>query len=262
MGTIVGSGDYTYRVDEGWGKLPPGWAFGDVAAVGTDARDNVYVFNRSEHPMVVFDREGNFLRSWGEGVFPRAHGVHMGPDDTIYCTDDGDHTMRKCTLEGKVLLQIGIAGQPAPHMSGAPFHRCTHTACAPNGDFYVADGYVNTRIVKFDKDGKYLDEWSIGAAPADIHLVYMDGSSMLWAFDRNSSKMLKYDLSGHFLYSWGAWGNFPGGFWGTHGMHVDSEGNFYVAEVDNGGAQKFKPRAGANPAMLLTKPAAPAGGTR
>ena len=68
MGTIVGSGDYTYRVEEGWGKLPPGWAFGDVAAVGTDARDNVYVFNRSAHPMVVFDRAGNFLRSWGEGI--------------------------------------------------------------------------------------------------------------------------------------------------------------------------------------------------
>ena len=95
MGTIVGSGEYTYRVEEGWGKLPPGWAFGDVAAVGTDAKDNVYVFNRGEHPMVVFDREGNFLRSWGEGIFPRAHGVHMGPDDTIYLTDDGDHTVQE-----------------------------------------------------------------------------------------------------------------------------------------------------------------------
>jgi glucose/arabinose dehydrogenase len=92
MTTIIGQGDFKYQVAEGWGKLPAGWKFGDVAAVGIDSKDRVYAFNRGEHPMVVFDREGNFLNSWGEGVFKRAHGVQMGPDDTIYLTDDGDHT--------------------------------------------------------------------------------------------------------------------------------------------------------------------------
>ena len=97
----------------------------------------------------------------------------------------------------------------------------------------------NRRIQVFDDNGKYLDSWSVGKPPADIHLIYMDGSRMLWAFDRASSKMIKYDLNGNLQYTWGMWGRFPGGFWGVHGMHVDSEGNFYVAEVDNGGAQKF-----------------------
>ncbi len=96
----LGSGRFTYEVAEGWGKLPEGWGFKEVAAVGTDARGNVYAFNRGEHPMIVFDKDGNFLRSWGEGIFPRAHGVTMGPDDTIFCTDDGDHTVRHCTLDG------------------------------------------------------------------------------------------------------------------------------------------------------------------
>ena len=111
-------------------------------------------------------------------------------------------------------------------------------------------------------NGKPLDSWSVGKAPADIHLIYMDGSRMLWAFDRASSKMIKYDLEGNLQYTFGMWGPIPGGFWGVHGMHVDSQGNLYVAEVDNGGAQKFTPRAGANPAFLLTKSAAPASGTR
>ena len=128
MSTILGSGEYRYRIAEGWGKLPDGWELGDVAAVGVDRHDKVYVFHRGEHPMIVFDREGNFLRSWGEGVFQRAHGISMAPDDTIFCTDDGDHTVRKCTLEGKVLLTIGLPGKPAPWMSGQPFNRCTHTA--------------------------------------------------------------------------------------------------------------------------------------
>jgi len=80
--------------------LPDGWSFKEVGAVGVDNKDNVYVFNRGDHPVMVFDRGGNFLRSWGEGQYPRAHGVHMGPDDSIYLTDDGGHFMRKCSLDG------------------------------------------------------------------------------------------------------------------------------------------------------------------
>ena len=108
MSIIVGSGEYRYEVIENWGKLPDGWHYGEVAAVGVDSKDNVYVFARSEHPMMVFDRDGNLLRSWGEGLFRRAHGLHIGPDDTIYCTDDGDHTVRRMTPEGKMLLEIGV----------------------------------------------------------------------------------------------------------------------------------------------------------
>jgi hypothetical protein len=129
MGTVtLGSGQHVYKIADRWGSLPDGWTFGDVAAVGVDSQDNVYVFNRGDHPMLVLDREGNFIRSWGDGLFTRAHGIHIGPDDALYCTDDGDHTVRKCTTEGKVLLEIGIPHQPSPFMSGKPFHRCTHTA--------------------------------------------------------------------------------------------------------------------------------------
>ena len=111
---IVGSGDYKYRIIENWAKLPNGWSFKEVAAVGVDGKDNVYAFNRGEHPVMVFDRDGNFLRSWGEGQYPRAHGVHMGPDDSIYLTDDGGHFVRKCSLGGKLLLEIGVPLQPGP----------------------------------------------------------------------------------------------------------------------------------------------------
>src|SRR3954451_6830586 len=111
MAAIVGNGEYRYRIVEDWAKLPDGWSFKEVAAVGCDRDDNVYVFGRGEHPMMIFDRAGNFLRSWGEGQYPRAHGVHMGPDDSIYLTDDGGHFVRKCRLEdGKVLLELGVPG--------------------------------------------------------------------------------------------------------------------------------------------------------
>ena len=153
----VGSGEYTYEPVENWAKLPPGWSFKEIGGVGVDRNDNVYVFNRGEHPMIVFDRDGNFLRSWGEGLFPRAHGVLMAPDDTIWLTDDGDHTVRQCTLEGKVLLTLGISGKPAPYMSGEPFHRCTHTAMSPQGDIYVSDGYGNSRVHKYTPERQAAD---------------------------------------------------------------------------------------------------------
>ena len=158
MSVILGTDGFRYQVVDDWAKLPEGWNWdADVAAVGVDAHDNVYAFSRGAHPMFVFDRNGHFLRSWGEGVFVRPHGVHMAPDGTVLLTDDGDHTVRKCTLEGKVLLTLGIAGKPAPYMSGEPFHRCTHTALSPQGEIYVSDGYGNSRVHKYSPDGKLLD---------------------------------------------------------------------------------------------------------
>ena len=154
MSVVLGSGEHRYRVVENWAKLPDGWSFKDVAAVAVDGKDQVYVFNRGEHPMMVFDREGNFLRSWGEGVFHRAHGLHIDAHDNLYCTDDGDHTVRRCTTAGKIELTIGVPGKPAPFMSGEPFHRCTHTALSPKGEIYVSDGYGNARVHKYSPDGK------------------------------------------------------------------------------------------------------------
>jgi DNA-binding beta-propeller fold protein YncE len=113
---------------------------------------------------------------------------------------------------------------------------------------------ANKRIQVFDENGKYQYEWSMGEDPSDIHLLYIGSDRTLWAADRGTSRMLKYDLDGHFLYSWGVGGDFPGGFWGVHGFSIDQEGNFYVAEVDSGRVQKFRPRPGADPSHLVGKP--------
>ena len=115
-------------VKDGWvAKLPDNRTFMDVAAeVVVDSKDQVlFVFNRGEHPMVVFDRNGNFLREWGKtdktlGLFTRAHGLHIGPDDMLYIArmTQGDHTVRKITPDGKVILEIGVPGEPTSFMSG------------------------------------------------------------------------------------------------------------------------------------------------
>ena len=203
----LGSGQFIYEVAEGWGTLPDGWGFKEVAAVGADAKGNVYAFNRGDHPMIVFDKDGNFLRSWGEGVFPRAHGITMGPDDTIFCTDDGDHTVRHCTLDGKVLMTLGISGQPAPFMSGNPFHRCTHLAIDPqNGDFYVSDGYGNASVHKYSPDGKLLFSWGeSGTDPGQFNIVHnicTDKDGWVYVADRENHRVQVFSSEGKYETQW------------------------------------------------------------
>lgn len=206
MSVILGSGEHRYRVVENWARLPDGWEFKDVAAVAVDGKDQVYVFNRGEHPMMVFDRDGNFLRSWGEGVFRRAHGVHVGPDETLYCTDDGDHTVRRCTLDGKVLLTIGTPGTPATWLSGEPFHRCTHTALSPKGEIYVSDGYGNARVHKYTPDGRHIMSWGEpGTGPGEfniVHNVCCDDDGWVYVADRENHRVQVFDGNGRYETQW------------------------------------------------------------
>src|SRR6266404_4671322 len=158
--------------------------------------------DRGRHPMVVFDRDGNFLRSWGEGVFRRAHGVHMAPDDTLWLTDDGDHTVRHCTLDGKVLLTNGVPGAPKPYMRGEPFHRCTHTALSPQGDLYVSDGYGNARVHKFAPNGTLLRSWGEpGTDPGQFniaHNICCDADGWVYVADRENHRVQVFDGNGKF----------------------------------------------------------------
>ena len=202
----VGTGRFKYRIQPDWAKLPDGWSFKDVAAVAVDKKDRVYVFNRGEHPMMVFDRNGNFLTSWGETLFKRAHGLDMGPDETLYCTDDGDHTVRRCTLDGKVLLEIGIPGRPSAYMSGKPFNRCTHTALSPKGDIYVSDGYGNSRVHKYAPNGKLIKSWGEpGSGPGEFniaHNICTDPDGWVYVADRESHRVQVFNGNGKFETQW------------------------------------------------------------
>jgi DNA-binding beta-propeller fold protein YncE len=189
--------------------------------------------------MVVFDRDGNFLRSWGEGVFHRPHGVHMAPDDTLWLTDDGDHTVRHCTLDGKVLLTIGIPGAPKSYMSGEPFHRCTHTALSPQGDLYVSDGYGNARIHKFAPNGTLLFSWGApGTDPGQFnipHNLCCDADGWVYVADRENHRVQVFD--GHGKYE-AQWNNMhrPSGLY----MEPGPSPRFYVGEIGGGMAVNYE----------------------
>lgn len=204
---ILGQGQYRYRVVEGWGELPPGYSYHDGAAVCVDSNDNVYVFNRGAHPVIVFNRDGNFLRSWGEDIgFVNAHGAATGPDGMLYLTDDFGAAVRKCTPQGKVVLTIGTPGKPAPRFSGEPFNRCTHTALSPQGDIYVSDGYQNARVHKYTPDGRLMFSWGEpGTAPGEFNLVHniaCDDGDLVYVADRENHRVQVFDGNGKYQGQW------------------------------------------------------------
>ena len=206
MPVILGSGGHRYRVVEDWAKLPEGWEFKDAAAVACDSQDRVYVFNRGEHPMMVFDREGKFLRSWGEGSYPRAHGLHIDANDILYLTDDAGHVVRKCSTDGKVLLELGVPGKPSAYMSGEPFHRCTHTALSPKGEIYVSDGYGNAKVHKYSPDGKRLLSWGEpGTGEGEfniVHNIVTDAEGWVYVADRENHRVQVFDGNGKYETQW------------------------------------------------------------
>jgi DNA-binding beta-propeller fold protein YncE len=130
----------------------------------------------------------------------------VAPDDTLYCTDDGDHTVRRMTTQGKMLLQIGVPGEPAPYMSGDPMNRCTHTALSPDGDIYVADGYGNARVHKYAPDGKLIFSWGEpGTDPGEFNIVHnicCDEDGWVYVADRENHRIQVFDGKGRFETQW------------------------------------------------------------
>jgi hypothetical protein len=262
---------------------------------------------RWEHCIVVVDANGNVVENWTkwDSMLKRPHFVTMNPYDPdrhIWIVDDQGHAVYEFTHDGKQLVKtLGTPNQPGNDEKH--FNRPTFINWLPDGTMFVTDGYGNTRVVKFDKDGKFLmtfgqpsnppddmrpsvfkdvhgvvfdppthrvfvtdradhrieifdengkflDQWSTGK-PSTPQFLYMAADRSVWIADGTTAKIMKFDLDGHYLYSWGSQGDWPGALWNVHGMSVDPAGNLYLAEVNNGRAEKFRPRPGANPALLI-----------
>jgi hypothetical protein len=235
-----------------------------VAINPYDPEKHVWVVDDHMHAIYKFSHDGKTLvQTLGTPTVKGADGTHFNrptflnwlPDSTLFVSDGYNGTrVAKFDKDGKFLLDWGMKGTPPNEKRPYYMNNVHGMALDPQTRHVFVNDRANHRIQVFDENGKFLYDFSMGQEPSDIHLIYIGADRSLWAFDRGTSKMLKYDLDGHFLYSFGTWGDFPGGFWGVHGFSVDQEGNFYVAEVDNGRVQKFRPRTAVNSAFLVSKP--------
>lgn len=235
----VGQEPFRYRAIAGWEQLPPGYAFGEVAGIAIDSQGQVLIFNRSEHPVIVFDRAGNFLRSWGEGQFVRPHGITIGPDDAIYCVDDLDHTVKKFDPDGRLVFTLGTSGRAADtgavgvdyrtiRRAAGPFNCPTNLALAANGELFIADGYGNARVHCFSPDGKLLRSWGEpGAGPGQFHVphgIAVDLQGNVIVADRENSRLQRFTPEGEYLDQWTDVAR-------PCQVTIDAMGNVFVAEL-------------------------------
>jgi DNA-binding beta-propeller fold protein YncE len=214
-----------YEVVNGWGKLPKGWVFTQVAGVAVDSKDRVLVLCRGAHPIIVFSREGEFIESWGEGIFSNAHGAYIDEEDNFYCVDSADHTVRKFARDGELIFTLGTEDKPAP--PGKPFNKPTDLAQAPNGDLYVSDGYGNSSVHRFTAEGELIQSWGEpGTGPGQFNLphgVWIDGKKVYVA-DRQNNRVQIFTLEGEYVEAWG-------NLLRPCDVYFDGRGRAYVAEL-------------------------------
>ena len=238
---ILGSGRTTYEVTgENWGNVPEGWFYKEATSVAVDSKDHVYVFNRGNHPVIVFDKEGEVLSSWGEGVFTNPHGVTVAPDDTLWLVDNSDHSIRQFTAEGKHLRTLAEPNGQSPLMSGQPVNGPTRVAIDPrNGEILVADGYGNDRVHRFSADGeRLLRSWcDSGTDPGQFNIVHdidVDRDGWIYIGDRENRRIQVFAPDGKFETQWG-------NFSRTAAVHVSkgTEQLVYVGEYFGGAVEGY-----------------------
>ena len=256
----IKAGKDTYEKLDGWHHTVRGYRLpGMVSEVAVDSQDNLYAFCRPEQgepPMLVFDRDGTFVMTWGAGIFTEPHGLYIDADDMVYVTDREDHTVRKFTKDGTLLMTLGTAHQKgAP---GMPFNMPTKAVVSPAGDIFVADGYGQQRVHRFSPAGELLHSWGEkGSEPGQFllpHGIWVDDRGRVLVADRLNHRVSVFDMDGNYLEAWGVQnpndiyirdnivyvtehpvaifsldGERIGGFGdkGTHALCVDSQGCIY-----------------------------------
>ena len=213
-----------YAVECPWGTLPDGQVFGPVSQLAIDSNDRVYVFQRSNPPVLVFDSEGLLVDSWGEGEFSDAHGIFITTDDLVLLVDRDAHEILACETSGTVRFRLGQRHRPRLN---EPFNHPTDIAQAPNGDYYVSDGYGNSRVHCFSAEGTYRFSWGRpGDGPGEFttpHAVWVDSAERVLVADRENNRVQLFDLQGRFLESWSD-------FYHPMDIYADRDGNVFVTD--------------------------------
>src|SRR5882724_6963387 len=179
------------------------WETGMVSWVALYAKGTIYLLQRGEKadPVLVLDREGHVLRSWGKGLYKIPHSIRLDPEGNVWTVDASSSTVIKFSPQGEKLMQIDVGGQP--QTSRSQFVGTTDIAFGPNGRIFISDGYGNARILEYTSDGKRVREWgAAGTGPGQFHLphsIVIDDDNIIFVADRENGRIERFNLDGKFL---------------------------------------------------------------
>jgi hypothetical protein len=240
-----------YRPGVSWGQLPEGRRWGSTASVSIGPDGTIWVTDRcgnsgaggttcagpsaNINPIFQSDKSGKLLKAFGAGMFVSPHKLSIDKEGNLWLADNGGHQVFKLNHDGKVLLTLGRKGVAGPGLD--QFDAPTDVAIAPNGDIFVGDGHNgggtatgNARIMKFDKDGKFIKTWGKkGMGPGEfdvIHTLAFDSQGRLFVGDRQNNRIQIFDQNGKFIAQWFQFGR-------PSGMYIDKDDVIYVADSES-----------------------------
>lgn len=212
-----------FVAEAGFFQLPEGWKLGACSAVAVSKKGEIYLFHRGQHPLICFDAQGRYLRHWGDTVIQVAHGLRVDAEDNVWATDIGAHRVFKFDPTGKMLLTLGTG---KPGKGDDQFDRPTDVAFGPGGDFFVSDGYGNTRVLRFSAAGKLEKIWGTpGKAAGEFNLPHSalsDREGRLLIGDRENDRIQVFDREGKLQAVW------PG--FAPYGLALNPDGLLFVAD--------------------------------
>jgi len=197
---VVGLGDRRYRVERPFARMPEGTELGLASDVAVDSMGRVYVLRRADPAILIFDRSGALMAQWRNKPIADGHGIHISHDDRVFAVDWDKHRVFVFGIDGEVQLCLGDAMRPR---FGAPFNHPTDAATAPNGDIFVSDGYGNSHIHRFTREGRHLSTFGgPGSGPAQFttpHAVLIDRQGRVLVADRENHRVQLLSQDGDYL---------------------------------------------------------------
>jgi DNA-binding beta-propeller fold protein YncE len=205
---------------------------GAASQVATTADGQIIVFRRAVPSFFVFNPDGSFVKSWGDTPYRLAHGIRVDREGSIWVTDNTDNFVQKFSADGKLLMTVGKKGVMGDNASQDAFDGPADVFVAPNGDFFVADGYRNSRVVQFSKEGKFIRIIGgvKGAEPGQFnlpHALVVDSKGRLIVADAENNRIQVFDSSGKFVEQWTGFVAKPRG-----AMYITPDDTLYVSHVD------------------------------
>ncbi|MBI1356464.1 MAG: hypothetical protein GC160_19145 [Acidobacteria bacterium] len=240
---LLAQSDLPYRHVEGWAHMPDGYTPGAGMAVAVDADGNIWYYNRGSHPVIQFSPDGKVLQAWKEDPklsnhATSAHGMAVGPDGGIWLVGREINRIYEFSPEGRILLAIGgFSGMQGDNSAHYAFDRPAGVAHDSAGNAYIADGYRNTRVVKYGPKGDYITHWGgKGTAQGQFNLVHgvtLDPDDQVYVADRGNNRIQVFDADGKFLRMWEGFGTPWALDWDPR------EKVLWVCDGDNGRVLKF-----------------------
>ena len=209
----------------GFPQIPAGITLGKCSAVALDSQGQLYLLHRGKTPILCFDRDGKFVRGWGDEYLHTPHGLRIDRHDNLWTTDIGNHLVLKFDTQGKLLLALGTSGKPGVGLD--QFDKPSDIAFGDRDQVFISDGYGNSRVMQFDQRGKFIKTWGrAGTGPGEFdlpHSIMVDAKQRVLVGDRENERIQVFDGDGKLLTIWKGFA--------PYGIDIDRDGRIFVADA-------------------------------